>query len=250
MGKASSNKKVARAARTGGGRTARGRGSLVWPGVLTLTVVLGTSLIFYSRAQNQTTTDNLPPKRGDHWHAAYAFYICDKFQPPITDQTDPVGIHTHGDGVVHVHPTSVTSSGKNATFARFMEAAKGKVSTSEIKVPGQKTMKNDMKCGKKLGRVEARTWAAGASTSSEGKLVLGNPADIRFSDRELITIAFVPEGTKVPPPPSAGQLNALSDVTPAATIPPATAAPPVATTTAPTTATTAPAPSTSAPAAP
>ena len=59
MGKASSNKKVARVARTGGGRTARGRGSLVWPGVLTLTVVLGTSLIFYSRAQNQTISDNL-----------------------------------------------------------------------------------------------------------------------------------------------------------------------------------------------
>jgi hypothetical protein len=225
MGKASSNKKVARVARTGGGRTARGRGSLVWPGVLTLTVVLGTSLIFYSRAQNQSITDNLAPKRGDHWHAAYAFYVCDKFLPPITDQTDPLGVHTHGDGVIHVHPTSIASSGKNATFARFMEAVKGKVSTSEIKVPGQKTMKNDMKCGKKQGRVEARTWAAGASTSTDGKIVLGNPADIRLADRELITIAFVPSGTKVPPPPSAGQLNALSDVTPAATVPPATTAP-------------------------
>jgi len=248
MGKASSNKKVARVARTGGGRTARGRGSLVWPGVLTLTVVLGTSLIFYSRAQNQTNSDNLAPKRGDHWHAAYAFYVCDKFLPPITDQTDPLGVHTHGDGVIHVHPTSIASSGTNAIFARFMEAVKGKVSTSEIEVPGQKTMKNDMKCGQKQGRVEARTWAAGASTSSDGKVVLGNPADIRLADRELITIAFVPSGTKVPPPPSAGQLNALSDVTPAATVPPATTAPIEGTT--PTTAaspsTTAPSPSTTA----
>jgi hypothetical protein len=225
MGKASSTKKVARVARTGGGRTARGRGSLVWPGVLTLTVVLGTSLIFYSRAQNQTTTDSLAPKRGDHWHAAYAFYVCGKFLPPITDQTDPIGVHTHGDGIVHVHPTSIASSGKNATFARFMEAVKGKVSSSEIKVPGQKTMKNDMKCGTKQGRVEARTWAAGASTTKDGKVVLGNPADIRLADRELITIAFVPSGTKVPPPPSAGQLNSLSDVTPTAAIPPVTSAP-------------------------
>ena len=150
--------------------------------------------------------------------------------------------------IVHVHPTSVASSGKNATFARFMEAVKGKVSTSEIKVPGQKTMKNDMKCGKKQGRVEARTWSPGASTSSEGKLVLGNPADIRFADHELITIAFVPSGAKVPPPPSAGQLNSLSDVTPAATIPAATPETP-GTTTVPTTAP-ATAPSTSTPAAP
>ena len=241
MGKASSNKKVARVARTGGGRTARGRGSLLWPGVLTLTVVLGTTLIFVSRAQNQASADHLPPRRGDHWHAAYGFYICDKFLPPIINQNDPIGIHTHGDGLVHVHPTSVASSGKSATFARFMEAVNGNVSRSEIKLPGQKTMKNGMKCGKKPGRVEARTWAP--ASTGEGTLVAGNPADVRFTDHELITIAFVPAGTKVPPTPTAGQLNRMSDVAPTATVPssPTTTAaagattttPPAATTTAP-----------------
>ena len=219
MGKASSNKKVARVARTGGGRTARGRGSLLWPGVLTLTVVVGSFLIFYSRDQNQTGADTLPPRRGDHWHAAYGFYLCDKFAPPITDQNDPLGIHTHGDGIVHVHPTSVLASGKDATFAKFMEAVNGKVSSSEIKVPGQKTMKNGMKCGSKEGRVEVRTWAPGAAPTSEGKRVVGDPADVRFVDRELITVAFVPEGTKVPPPESAAGLNSLSDVAPSATVP-------------------------------
>jgi hypothetical protein len=237
MGKASSNKKVARVARTCGGRTARGRGSLLWPGVLTLTVVLGTTLIFVSRAQNQTSADHLPPQRGDHWHVAYGFYICDKFLPPIADQNDPIGVHTHGDGVVHVHPSSVASSGKNATFARFMEAVHGKVSSSEIKVPGQKTMKNGMKCGKKVGRVETRTWTPG---STEGKLVVGNPADVRFIDHELITIAFVPAGTKVPVTPTAEQLNRLTDVGPTATVPPATTAPDGASTTAPPAATTTP----------
>ena len=241
MGKASSNKKVARVARTGGGRTARGRGSLLWPGILTLTVVLGTTLIFYSRAQNQTATDNLPPQRGDHWHAAYGFYICDKFVPPITDQNDPIGVHTHGDGVVHVHPTSVASSGENATFARFMDAVDGKVSSSEIKVPGQKTMKNGMKCGAKEGRVEVRTWPGDSAPGAEGKLVVGNPANLRFTDRQLITVAFVPSGTTVPPPESAGGLNTLSDVGPTASVPvspegtapttpPATTPPDVATT--------------------
>jgi hypothetical protein len=234
MGKASSSKKVSRVARTGGGRTARGRGSLLWPGVLTLTVVLGTFLIFYSRDQNQTGIDSAPPQRGDHWHAAYSFYICDKFLPPITDQNDPVGIHTHGDGVVHVHPTSVSSSGGNATLERFMEAVNGKVSSSEIKLPGQKTMKNGMKCGEKEGRVEARTWTGETAPGDEGKLVVGNPADIRLTDRVLITVAFVPADTKVPPPPTAPNLNSLTDVAPSATVPVSPAAPPAdATTTAP-----------------
>jgi hypothetical protein len=228
MGKASSNKKVARVARTGGGRTARGRGSLLWPGVLTLTVVLGTTLIFISRAENQASADHLPPRRGDHWHAAYGFYICDKVLSPIGIQNDPVGIHTHGDGVVHIHPTSVASSGKSATFGRFMEAVNGSVSSSEIKLPGQKTMKNGMKCGKKPGRVETRIWTPGSTT---GSLVTGNPANLRFTDHELITIGFVPAGTKLPPPPSAAQLNRLSDVAPPSTVPPTTTASTAPTTT-------------------
>ena len=44
MGKASSAKKVARAARTGGGRTRRGTTSWVWPGLMALVVVIGLSL--------------------------------------------------------------------------------------------------------------------------------------------------------------------------------------------------------------
>lgn len=213
MGKASSTKKVARVARTGGGRTARGRGSLLWPGVLTITVVLGTFLIFYSREQNQTSVDRLPPQRGDHWHAAYGVYLCDKFVDPVADQNDPLGIHTHADGVIHVHPKAAASSGENATLGVFMDAVKAKVTSSEIKIPGEKTMKNGDKCGNKEGRVEARTWNKGAPADDEGKLVAGNPADMRLLDNQLVTIAFVPEGTKVPQPPSAPTLDNLSDVT-------------------------------------
>ena len=241
MGKASSNKKVARVARTGGGRTARGRGSWLWPGVLTVTVLLGTFLIVYSRDQNQTTVDSLPPQRGDHWHAAYGIYLCDKFVDPILDQNDPLGIHTHGDGVVHVHPTAAASSGKNANLGVFMEAVNGKVSSSEIKVPGAKTMKNGDKCGKKDGRVEVRTWEKGASADDKGKLVAGDPAKMRFRDNELFTVAFVPEGTKVPQPPTASTLDNLSDVTttlPALPDLPTTTAPGVTTTTTSPTATT------------
>jgi hypothetical protein len=224
MGKASSNKKVARVARTGGGRTARGRGSLLWPAILTITVVVGTALIIFSRDQNQSSADALPPRRGDHWHAAYGFYICDHFVPPIADQTDPQGIHTHGDGVVHIHPFVAAAFGKNATLGKFMDAVKGKVSTTEIKVPGQKTMKNGMNCGSDDGRVEVRIWDADAPATDKGRLVAGNPADVRLRDRELVTVAFVPEGTDIPRPPTAPQLDQLSDVpdtpnAPVATVP-------------------------------
>jgi hypothetical protein len=218
MGKASSTKKVTRVARTGGGRTARGRGSLLWPSVLSITVVVGLALIFVSRNQNQTAFDNIPPQRGDHWHTAYGFYLCDKFLPNILDQNDPLGIHTHGDGIIHVHPTAVAASGRNATLGVFMDAIGGKVSSSEIEVPGQKTMKNGMKCGGKEGRVEVRAWSQ-ERASPTGRPVTGNPEDFRLRDRESVTIAFVPEGTAVPRPPSTPTLNQLSDVGPTSTLP-------------------------------
>ena len=232
MGKASSTKKVARVARTGGGRTAGGRGSLLWPSVLTVTVVLGTALIFYSRNQNQTSFDTIPPQRGDHWHSAYGFYICDKFLPPIVDQNDPLGIHTHGDGVIHIHPTAAASSGKNATFGVFMDAVGGKVSSSEIKLPGQKTMKNGMKCGTKKGRVEVRAWSE-IRSSAKGRLLKGNPSDVPLHDREQLVIAFVPEGTMIPRPPSAANLDQLSDLGSTSTLPETTTTAPGATTTTP-----------------
>src|SRR5437867_7898846 len=112
MGKASAAKKVARAARTGGGRTARGRGSWGFPAAIALVVVLGTAGVVYSRDQHPgkalpsaSSADNSPPRAGvDHWHAAYGVDICGKFLSPITNTTDPIGIHTHGDGVIHTHP--------------------------------------------------------------------------------------------------------------------------------------------------
>jgi hypothetical protein len=218
--------------------------------MLTITVLLGTFLIVYSRDQNQTSADNIPPQRGDHWHAAYGFYLCDEFVAPITDQNDPLGIHTHGDGVVHVHPIAAAASGKNATLGVFMEAVSGKVSSSEIKVPGAKTMKNGDKCGKKEGRVEVRTWQKGAAADDRGKLVAGDPAKMRFRDNELFTVAFVPEGTKVPQPPTAANLDNLTDVTttvPALPDVPTTPVPAVTTTTPAATETTTTTASTSAP---
>ena len=50
----------------------------------------------------------------DHWHAAYGMYVCDHFLPPVTDaKEDVLGIHTHGEGVIHIHPFSAAASGDN-----------------------------------------------------------------------------------------------------------------------------------------
>src|SRR5438067_12861388 len=104
MGRASSSKKVARAARTGGGRTKRaGSRTCLFPGVMIADVALGTLGIVSSKHQNSAAA-TVRPRRTDHWHAAYGFDICGKFERDLPQPTPLIGLHTHGDGVIHVEP--------------------------------------------------------------------------------------------------------------------------------------------------
>ncbi len=130
MGKASSAKKVARAQRAGG-RGSRGgqRRSLLFPATITIVCVLGVALIFYARSQDEA--EALEPGLTDHWHAAYGIDICGTLAAARqTNDADPNGIHTHGDGVMHIHPGAaqqVARAGEDATLGVFMSASGGRV---------------------------------------------------------------------------------------------------------------------------
>ena len=217
MGKASSAKKVARAARTGGGRTRRGSTSWVWPTLMAFVVVLGTAGIVYSRDQRQP--DNSRPlaasagRAGDHWHAAIGFYICGQFASNLPEGTDPLGIHGHGDNVVHIHPFGSSASGKRARLSVFFDTVEVDVSDDFIDLPGQDRKTNGDDCETGEGRVETKVWDS-RDPADQGRVVPGDPATIRPQDGQLITIAFVPEGTEIPRPPSAATLDNLSDVGP------------------------------------
>jgi hypothetical protein len=239
MGKASSAKKVARAARTGGGRTRRGSTSWVWPGLMAAVVILGTAGIVYSRDQRQP--DNTRPLTTDHWHAAIGYYICGSFVPNLPEGDDPLGIHGHGDNVVHIHPFGASSSGKRATLEVYFDTVNADISDDRIELPGQETKTNGDRCENGPGRVQTKVWDT-RSPTDPGRIVEGDPSNIRPQDNQLITIAFVPEGTDIPRPPSEPNLDALTDV-PGATTTTSTPAPTTSsstTTTAPTTSTSTP----------
>jgi hypothetical protein len=247
MGKASSNKKVARAASTGGSRTTRSRQPWGYSLVILLAVVLGTAGVVSSRNHRLhgiTVGGQTPPRAGvDHWHVAYGLYACDHFLNPITDQVDPVGIHTHGDGVIHVHPFVNSSAGKNAVLGKFASTVHMTLNSGELKAPGGHDYRDGDKCNGKPGRVEVQIFNSQADPT--GHLATVDPSRIPLVNLQLLTIAFVPKGTTLPPPPSAPVLNNLSDVTkttPTTTAPatgPATTTPTTAATPASTTATTA-----------
>ncbi len=215
MGKASTNKKVAKAAGTGGGRTRRGGSSMLFPSVMAVVVILGLALVVVSRG-DKAEADNTPPRAGaDHWHAAIGFYVCGNFLPNVTDQNDPRGIHTHGDGVMHIHPFTDRSGGRNATLGVFFEAIEAKVTASSLRIPGTPEKKNGQKCDGRQAEVQTVTWDFDGPPEAKPTPFEGDPSALKPSDRSLVTVAFMPKGTEIPRPPSADQLNKLTDIAPA-----------------------------------
>jgi hypothetical protein len=250
MGKASSSKKVARAAGTGGGRTNRGRTPWLYYGAIIAVIVLGTAGVVQSRNKRLQTINvsgQTAPKVGvDHWHVAYVVDLCGKLQPPITDQTDPVGIHTHGDSVIHVHPFVDSAAGKNATLGKFASTVHMTLNAGELKLPGGHDYRDGDSCEGKPGRVQVQVFANVSDTI--GTLALVNPQDVPLLNQQMLTIAFLPKGATIPPPPASAihSLLNLNDVAPTTTTtvpkpatstttpgPTTTSAPPTATTTVP-----------------
>ena len=76
MGKASSSKKVQRAARAGGRVSSGQPRSLLFPGILALIVVLGVSLVVYARDDRLDDDLGGVPQLGDHIHQAFGVNVC------------------------------------------------------------------------------------------------------------------------------------------------------------------------------
>jgi hypothetical protein len=228
MGKASSNKKVARAAKAGGGRArAAGERNIIFPMALAAVVILGTLLVVYARAERSAEALQAPLAFEDHWHSAYGIYICDEFVPDLPEFTAPQngGNHTHGDGLIHVHPFSPARSGENATLVNWFTDAGavlggGELAEGRLGVPGSQTYTaGEDTCDGVDGDpiVQVAVWDtafAAAEGADPDRVLTEDFRSIRFEkDGMAYTIAFAPSGAELPAPPSlAGLAGVGSDL--------------------------------------
>lgn len=237
MGKASSAKKVARAARAGGSRRPGQRRQLGFPLIILVVVGLGVFLVLFARSSRDANARPLSQANAefDHWHAALGIYDCDHFVFDgtadggafFTDaQQDPQGIHTHGDGVVHIHPFLDSAGGRNARLQIFLDDINMQMSDDEITFPdGTEWKEGEKKCGTgddaKDGEIVMARWNS-AQEAADGErpseIITEDFGDIRFrNDREYYTLAFLPadEQEDIPVRPDVlSTLNNLSDVPP------------------------------------
>src|SRR3546814_20235078 len=111
MGKASSAKKVARAARAGGRVSSGQPRSLLFPATLAVVAVLGVSLVVYARAERLAEDREAFPQPGYHIQDAYGVNVCGAFQGIVTEFMTQPGLHPHSDGHDHQESPSDRPAG-------------------------------------------------------------------------------------------------------------------------------------------
>lgn len=235
MASSSSAKKVARvAAKSGSGKpagasTGSGRNWMFGLGIVAI-IALGIGVVAMARSENEGLGSNsTPPKANlqngepfDHWHAAFAIEVCGTELGPLQDgPTDVQGIHTHGDGLAHIHPFTRTAAGKRATLSRYFKQVGLTVTDTGFELPegmemeggGTTVKEGETTCGGKEGELVLAHWkdAATAAGTEPDKIYRSGFGDIRFSeDLGAFTLAFVPKGsTDIAVPSAAAEIESL-----------------------------------------
>ncbi len=215
MGKASSAKKIARAARAGSTSGPSERREIGFPAVVGIIIVLGLFLVAWAR----TTRDAQPqPTLQDHWHSAYGVWDCvsGEFLSPFQSEFDPEGIHSHGDGLIHIHPFSDSVTGKRAKMEIFLDAMGAQITDDALELPGGQALSAGVECDGEPAIIQVARWN-NAFVNVDGppdEVITENGGDVVFlANGEAFTIARAPLGAEIPPPPTVDQLEATLGLT-------------------------------------
>jgi hypothetical protein len=216
-----SAKRVARVAKQSAKTKVRTQRGLLFPITMVAVIALGALLVVYARQGTTVSAAVAPKLNDDHWHVAYGVYVCKEFKTAIQTQNELVngvslGIHTHGDGVIHIHPFASNAAGRNAKLGVFFKAAGVKASTGKMAFPEDiGTYQNTTDtCEGKAATWKLAYWADAAQTGAP-TIFVADFANVRFTqDRGAMTLAFVPDDVDVATlkPPSIPTLDQLTDV--------------------------------------
>jgi hypothetical protein len=184
-------------------------GSFGWNMGIALVAVVGIALVVWTVAARRDSAEAAPRagdpttgEAGDHWHASLDVNVCGQWEPPAPEfetKADSgnvrVGIHSHGDGLIHIHPFNSSESGDAATVGRFVDYGGWSASSNSLDLwsgaNGQPIrVKNGEECTTADGQKQngTLTWYV------NGKKQSGNPSDYKPKDQDRIVFAFEPAG--------------------------------------------------------
>lgn len=172
---------------------------------LALAAVIASGVFLVGFSWNVRDVAALTPTFGDHWHAAYGVWDCEieDFRPNLIDPQDiNDGIHTHSDGVIHIHPYSSRATGNNAILQRFLEATNSAIDGEVLSFSDQEALVEGTMCGGEPAILQVARFAPNATVPTE--VITEDLGSFRFNeDLEMVVIALAPVGVEIPPPPAA-----------------------------------------------
>lgn len=123
---------------------------------VTLGIVLGVAAVLAIQAIQGSTDQAAGPRQNrDHWRSAYGVYSCLEspetgapagWLPHFESNDDPLGIHSHDDGVISIHPFFPESSGKNAVVGHFFDAMRAELHDDRFVLPDGTVLEEDTPC--------------------------------------------------------------------------------------------------------
>lgn len=187
-----------------------------WSRAVVATITLGATLLALGPTgrANAAAVSADSPKVGEHWHMAYGIWNCGSWEKPIPLGEDPIGIHTHGDGLIHIHPFVDEAAGKNAVLGKFLDLSKVKISDTVLSRPGE-TLKAGASCKTaKGGKAVVRTLLWETRNTKTPKVLTGDVSKLPLRDQEILAFVYGPADAKVGMPPSVAELEDPADLPP------------------------------------
>jgi hypothetical protein len=173
----------------------RRRGTAAFTVFLLLIVAGGGVAIALLRANPQPLTRGA--SIGEHWHASLKMYICGQ---RVTNYPTVEGeIHSHGDGFMHIHPSTQAASGDLASLGTYLRLYETNITEApdgdrELTFPDGKKYADGDRCPKSNKRYDIEV-------TNKGKKVEGDPSNFLPHEGDEVVIAFGPEGEKTMPNP-------------------------------------------------
>ena len=204
--------------RTTGGLTALAVAAAL---LLIVGVLVGTrinrsdSTISTGFASDPTELAALPGPRQnvDHWHAVYGVWDCTlddgtgDWVPAFESTRDDTGIHSHGDGMIYIHPFFEHSAGRNATFSHFVREMDLQLTDTSLLLDDGRTLVEGTICNGERAVLHLRRWQSDAIARNESvsshRTITDNLNGERFyNDREIWVLALAPLDADLPLPPA------------------------------------------------
>lgn len=123
---------------------------------------------------------------GDVWLAALSVHVCGEWLAPAPPTDDAAGLHSHGDGLVYVHPSGVDDTGDDADLGRFLEVGGWSATADRLVLWDGVDVGTGTTCPD--GREATVRW------SVDGEERDGDPGEHRIGHRQVIVISFDPPG--------------------------------------------------------